>query len=152
MQIRDIMTKEVISVLPETSIEKVAMLLIDNRIHGIPVIVDNKPIGIITETDFFTKGDTVVYLPEYISFLKKGAALDEDAYPEEKAKIDMLLKTAAADVMSHPCITINENADIAYFINLVQERSLKSMPVVDAKGDLVGIVTMADVIHLINMN
>jgi len=55
MKVKDIMTKDVIFVSPETKINKVADKLIKHRIHGVPVIKEGKLVGIITETDFFTK-------------------------------------------------------------------------------------------------
>lgn len=144
------MTKVVISTSPNASIEEVAKLLIKNRIHGVPVIENNKLIGMLTETDFFTKGAMVVYLPEYINFLKNNSMLGKIS-SEEREKIDVLLNTKVRDVMTVPCVAINENSDISEFIKLIREERLKSIPVVDAKDDLVGIITMADVISLVGV-
>jgi len=151
MLIRDIMTKEVFTVSPNASLEEVSKILIQNMIHGIPVVEGNVPIGMITESNFFTNGSMVVYLPEYISFLKKDTMFGKLS-PEEKEKVDILLKTAAKDIMSTPCITINEGDDVKDFFSLVRDKKMKSVPVVDDNGSLAGIVTLADVINLININ
>ena len=144
------MTKEVIFTSLDASIENVAKLLIENNIHGIPVVEAGKPIGIITETDFFTNGSSVVYLPEYINSLRKDVMLGKIS-SNEKEKIAQLLSTTIKDIMSSPCLTIGKDDEISEFIRFVRERGVKSMPVVDGDGNLVGIVTMSDVIHLINI-
>jgi len=150
MLVREVMTKKVISVSPHSSVEEVAELLIGNRIHGVPVVEDGKPVGMITETDFFTKGSVMVYLPQYIDFLKKDSVFGK-VPSEGKEKIDLLLKTRAEDVMSVPCVTIAEDTDVSEFFKLVQEKKLISGPVVDQKGRLAGIITLTDIIDLINI-
>ena len=151
MLIKDVMTKDVISVNVKTPIEEVANLLISHKIHGVPVVDGNKPIGIITETDFFTKGSLTVYLPEYISFLKKDSPIGK-ILPIEKERMTKLLETSAGDVMSSPCITINAVADVKEFFDMVKGGKLISVPVVDGEGFLVGIITLTDIIGLINLN
>lgn len=150
MFIRDVMTKEVISVFPDSSVEEVAQIIIKNRIHGVPVIEGKKLIGIITETDFFTKGSIAVYLPDYISFLKNDTIIGKISDTEEK-KLKLLLKTKAKDIMSSPCITVNKDADVSEFLKLVKEKKLMSVPVVGNKKNLVGIITLADIINIVNI-
>jgi len=150
MLIRDVMTINVISVAPEASINEVGQLLIKYKIHGIPVIDAGKPIGMITETDFFTKGAVTVYLPQYIDFLKKDTVFGK--IPSDGSeKIEQLLKTRAMDIMSYPCLTVCDDDDVSDFFKLVQEKKMISVPVVDRNGSLVGIVTLADIINLIDL-
>jgi len=49
--VKDIMTKQVITVAPETSIADVARILLDRRISGLPVVQQGRVLGIITKTD-----------------------------------------------------------------------------------------------------
>jgi len=63
------------------------------------------------------------------------------------------MDTTAKDIMSSPCITIKENADVEdFFFQKSGEKKLISMPVVDEKGNLAGIITLSDIIHLIGIN
>jgi CBS domain-containing protein len=151
MLIREVMTKEVISVSPDSSVEQVAQLLIGNKIHGVPVVENGKPVGMITETDFFTKGSVTIYLPQYIDFLKKGPASGKVPQGRDE-KVGLLLNTKAKDIMSSPCVTISSDEDVSEFFKLVREKKMISVPVVDHAGILVGIVTLADIINLININ
>ncbi len=53
IKIKDIMTKNPITVTPETTIEKCAILMHDNKIGGLPVLDGDNLVGIITEQDIF---------------------------------------------------------------------------------------------------
>ncbi|EKE18743.1 MAG: CBS protein [uncultured bacterium] len=150
MKIGDVMTSDVFAVGPDMPVGEVAKILINNKLHGVPVVVDGKPSGIITETDFFTKGDVTIYLPEYIDLLKKDSVLQENS-GVQKEKLQALLNASAKDIMSTPCITIDEDADIDEFLGLVKGRKLSSVPVVNSQGMLCGIITLSDVISLIRI-
>jgi CBS domain-containing protein len=59
MKARDVMTKSVISVGPELGIDKLAKLLLDNRISGVPVVdASGEPIGMVSEGDLITRDDS----------------------------------------------------------------------------------------------
>jgi acetoin utilization protein AcuB len=53
IQVKDVMTRKVITVTVDTPIEEAARLMADNKIGGLPVMRDDKLVGIITETDLF---------------------------------------------------------------------------------------------------
>lgn len=51
--VKEIMTKDPITVTPDTTIEEAAVIMRDNQISGLPVVEDGKIVGIVTETDIF---------------------------------------------------------------------------------------------------
>jgi len=53
IKVRDVMTKEVLTVTESTPIEATARMMADNRIGGMPVMRGDRVVGIITETDLF---------------------------------------------------------------------------------------------------
>ena len=53
IRIKDVMTKEVLTVLEDTPIEEAARIMADNKIGGLPVLRGSEVVGIITETDLF---------------------------------------------------------------------------------------------------
>lgn len=54
IRVADIMTKDPLSVRPDETVEKAAVVLMRNRIGGLPVVdEDNKVLGVITDSDVF---------------------------------------------------------------------------------------------------
>ncbi len=51
VQVKDLMTEEVFSVKPEATIEEVATLMIEQKINRVPVVVNEKVVGIISRAD-----------------------------------------------------------------------------------------------------
>lgn len=51
--VKEVMTKNPITVTPDTTIEEAAVIMRDNEISGLPVVEDGKVVGIVTETDIF---------------------------------------------------------------------------------------------------
>ncbi len=151
MIVRDLMTVDVVSVSPKDSIEKVASILTEKRIHGVPVIDDGKLVGIITETDFFIKNSLNFHLPSYIDFIKR-TKFSGKLNREEKEKISDLLDSTANDIMSKNCIVVFPDDNIESLLSVIKERHIHTVPVVDHSGVVVGIVTRADLLKMINLN
>ncbi len=148
MEVKDLMAKKVISVSTETRVTDIANLLMKNRIHGVPVVDnDNRVVGIITETDFFTKDSASLYLPSFIDLLKKSEFL-KIVSRNVKSEIDKLLQATAKDIMTADCITVSSEADVKDVLEIMKEKSIHSIPVVSENNILVGIITMADIIKL----
>jgi acetoin utilization protein AcuB len=53
IKMKDIMTKDVVTVTEDATLEEAARLMADSKIGGLPVMQDGKLVGIITETDIF---------------------------------------------------------------------------------------------------
>jgi acetoin utilization protein AcuB len=53
IKMKDVMTKDVVSVSEDTTLEEAARVMSDNKIGGLPVLRDKKVVGIVTETDLF---------------------------------------------------------------------------------------------------
>ncbi len=53
LKVKEIMTREVITVCPDCPIEEAARIMVDHKIGGLPVVEDGRLVGIITETDLF---------------------------------------------------------------------------------------------------
>lgn len=146
MQIKDIMTKNVISVSPDTGIAQVARTLSQYKIHGVPVMEGKHLVGIITETDFFTKDVSEIHLPTLIRLAKESRI--KRKFFHRKDEIESMVTSTAKDIMTVECSTISPDCDVDELIALVRKNDLHTVPVVI--GDLVvGMVTVADVVRLI---
>ncbi len=81
--VQDVMTKNVISITPDTPLEEAARVMADNKIGSLPVLEDGKLVGIVTETDLFT-----VFL-ELLGARERGIRLTLEI-PERKGEIARL--------------------------------------------------------------
>lgn len=148
MEIKNIMSKSIISVLPEMSIVSVAKMLSEHKIHGVPVVDGKNLVGIITETDFFTKDASGLHLPTYVKVLQKKGVLGS-IFSRKDDFDKKALSAKASDIMTANCITISPEAKVEDFVALIKEKNLHTVPVVSG-GILVGIVTVADIVKLIS--
>lgn len=148
MKIKEIMTSDVISVPKDMPVAEVAEIISSKKIHAVPVLDENrKVLGIITETDFFTKDSAnMVYMPSLIDFMKQGKLNYQD---EDKEAMEAVVNAKAKDIMSTRCENISPDMELADFVKLIKEKSFNSYPVVDDMGELVGIMTVADAIRLL---
>ncbi len=53
LKVEEVMTRQVITIAEDTPLEEAARIMADNKIGGLPVIRDDKLVGIVTETDLF---------------------------------------------------------------------------------------------------
>lgn len=53
IKVKDVMTKDIITVDEDDTIEKAARIMADNKVGGLPVMRGDSPVGVITETDLF---------------------------------------------------------------------------------------------------
>jgi CBS domain-containing protein len=148
MKIKEVMIKDVLSVKENTPISEIAKIMLENKIHAVPVVdEENKVLGIITETDFFTKDSSnMVYMPSLIDFINSGKIKYEDG---EKEAMHAVLHATAKDIMSVKCENVSPEMEMEDFVKLIKERSFNSYPVTDEEGVLIGIITVADAIKLL---
>jgi CBS domain-containing protein len=138
MRVEDVMTREVETVEPGTPIKDVARLLVQRRVSGVPVVdADGSVVGIVSEGDILVKErDRAGSASLLAHFL--------DLEPPERGKHDA---RDAADAMTAPPVTIRGARPVHEAAALMLDRAVNRLPVVDAHGRLVGIVTRADLVR-----
>jgi CBS domain-containing protein len=111
MKSKDIMTGEVITVTPETTVETIAQLLTAHRIGGVPVIVsrDNRRVvGIVSESDLFLKERGIPF-----SAVKLPALFRMWVDPNRLAEIyEGARHHTASDVMTGDVVCVDVEEDI----------------------------------------
>jgi CBS domain-containing protein len=140
LKVRDLMTPEVVTVGPTTSIKDVARSLVDHRISGMPVIDDaGRVLGVVSEGDLIVKegNDPVERRPLARIFG------DSDATRAQLAKV---LALTAGDAMTAPAITVAADAPVAEAAAIMTRGRINRLPVVD-RDELVGVVSRADVVR-----
>jgi CBS domain-containing protein len=137
MRIEDVMTRDVKTVSPGTSLRQVAASLTGLRISGLPVVEGDRVVGVVSEADILVKerGEA----PSRGGLL--GLLLDDRS--ELAAKLHA---STAGEAMTAPAITISPQAPISAAAATMIDEGINRLPVVDDDGRLVGIVTRADLV------
>ena len=150
MQVKDLMTKNVITVKPTDTVNQVADLLFEHHFTGVPVVDDSgKLLGTISERDFIAS-DSKIYLPTYIKLLTE---LDFIKHDEKRLSpaVQNILDATAQDIMNSEPVTIDPEKTIAELAEFFGEKRVNPIPVVDHDGKMVGIVSRSDLIKLFSV-
>lgn len=113
-QLSLIMKKGCITITPDTTVEEAARIFSTQRIHRLPVVEDGKLVGIVTPTDL-------------LALVK-----------------DMKTPLLAEDVIRTTCVTSYEDEPLSYTVPSMRISDSAANPVLDAQGNLVGIITDRD--------
>ncbi len=147
MKVSDIMTKDVITVKRETSVNEVAKVMGARDISGVPVVDDeNHVIGIITELDLIVR-NTRMEMPHFIEVLDWGR-IPLERPKHAKERLQHMLGTQAVDIMTGKVETIGPDAPVEDLAELMVKHRVNPVPVVDENGTLIGIVSRADLVDM----
>jgi len=141
---KDIMVKKVITINRNASVGKLSELLIKNKISGVPV-VDNygKMVGIATEGDLIVK-DADLHFPRYFKLLDSIIYLE--SLSKFKRNLTKYLGTKVGDVMTGKVWIVNKDTPVSEVANIMIRKNVNRVPVLDDKGNLVGIITRSDIV------
>jgi CBS domain-containing protein len=141
MQVKDVMTRNVISVQSDDQVLKAARLMLQNRISGLPVIdKDGELVGIVTEGDFLRRSEigTQRRRSRWLEFIVCPGKLAEDYVHASGRKVEEIMTP-------DPCV-VGEDDPLEKVVELMERRRVKRLPVVRA-GRMVGIVSRANLMH-----
>ncbi len=140
---KDIMTKDVITVKPGTSIEDLSAILVKNGISGVPVVDDAGALyGIATENDLISR-NTRLHIPTVVSFLDAAIYLESSKKFEEEVK--RLAATRVGDICARKVVTISEETTLTDIATIMDDKKVHLLPVVRS-SKIVGIVGKRDVV------
>jgi len=117
--VRDVMTKSVKVVRPDSSVKEVVATMNKFDIGSIVVVQGERPVGIITEKDILRRIVEPCLAPETLT---------------------------ARQVMTSPVIMIDENASIDEAAKLMAKKHVRKLLVTKNGNELVGILTFADIV------
>ena len=121
MEVKDIMTPDPACCTPDTTLQRVAEMMVENDCGEIPVvenIASMKPVGVITDRDIVCR--TV-------------------------AKGLNPLSLTVSECMTTPCVTVTPDMPLDECCRVLEENQIRRVPVVDADGACCGIVALADI-------
>ena len=143
LKARDIMTRELITVSPGTEITHAAKLLIEKGINGIPVVDEEKLVGIICQGDLIVQQKRMP-IPSLFTLLDGFIPLKTPKHFERE--IQKIAATTVDKVMTPDPVTIGPDTSIEDIASLMVDKNIHTLPVVDGKK-LVGIVGKEDILR-----
>jgi len=143
MQTRQIMTENVITVSPATSVADAAKLMLDNHISGLPVVEDGRVVGIVTEGDFLRRSElgTERKRPNWLQFVL-GTGREAADYVQAHGR-------KVADVMTRDPVTVTEDTSLQDLVAAMEAHHVKRL-LVTRDGRLCGIVTRANLLRAVS--
>lgn len=135
--VAQLMTRNVLTVQPDTPLRDVAQLLSDRGISGVPVVERNRVLGVVSQTDIVAK--------ERGPAAKRGRFATWFARPSKAAERDRLEARTAGEAMTSPAITIESWQTVANAAVVMLNRDIDRLPVLE-DDELVGIITRADLV------
>ena len=116
--VRDIMSKDVQVVRPDTTIQEVVATMSKFDISSILVVQSERPVGIVTTRDVLSKVVVQCLAPRALT---------------------------ARQIMSSPLVTIDESATVEEAARLMAQKKVKNLPVMDGEK-LAGVLTYTDIV------
>ena len=123
INIGDVMTKSVISVDAALTINETAKMMEDAKVGAVIVMENNIPVGIVTDRDFSVKVAAHAYQ----------------------------ITEPVKQIMSSPLFSINSDESVRIAADLMHERKIRKLPVID-DGNVVGIITATDIVNLLSVS
>jgi CBS domain-containing protein len=140
MKVKDIMTKNVITVKPETTLKELAKIIKTHRINGVPVVDEGDTlVGIVTMTDMLKILRDIYYWAE-IEKAKPGLGV-KDALIEEKNNATVQTK------MTTGVYTVSEEESVEDVVEIMCKRNIHTIPVVKEKK-LIGVIGATDIVNI----
>ena len=140
MNAADVMTPDVITVHPDTPLDQVISVMLENRISGVPVMDKDSLVGIISEGDLLRRVELGTQ-PRRSHLLEAFATATSLA-----AEYARTHGRKASEVMTRAVITVGDDAPIAVIAEVMETHRVKRVPVL-RNGKLVGIVSRANLLR-----
>lgn len=135
MKVSDLMTTEVTTVSPETSLKEAARLMSGLGVSGLPVVeADGRVVGMLTEADFVERASA-----------SHRAGLLESLFDRDSRR---LRADSVGEAMTRNVISVGPDASHRSAARVMDRKAIKRLPVIDADGHLLGIVSRSDVLSV----
>jgi len=127
MHARDLMSRDIVTVREDHSVEDLVEVLVGEHIHGAPVVdAEGRLVGIVTQQDIF------------FGSMTKGA----EAFDTREGRVRNRLKVR--DIMTAPAVSVAEDTDLDSLCDLMHKLRIHRLPVV-SNGAVTGVVSSLDV-------
>jgi CBS domain-containing protein len=142
------METDVVTVSPEDDIETLIRLLRAHELPGVPVVRDDRLVGIVTDGDLILRSDDAdLHLPHYLELFGGIVFLEPLKHLEDRLR--KAFATKVSDMMTRDVLTIAPTASVQEAARKISSSGHNRLPVVD-NGRLVGVVTRVDCLEALS--
>lgn len=139
--VAEFMTRQPVTVGPETPVVQVVELLLGKLYRALPVVdARNHVLGIITNADLLEKGGL-------LARIEVGQRLGPDELRGLLAQVQA--DKVAGQIMSSPVVTVRADDALGHVVQLMLDRSFKRFPVVDNQDRLIGMISRLDILRAV---
>jgi len=144
LKVKDIMTRELITVSPETEIVHATKLLLENRINGVPVTDEmGKLVGILCQSDLIAQQKKLP-IPSFFTILN--GLIPITSMKQIEKQVQKITAATVAQAMTKNPVTVQSDTEIEEVASLMVDNNFHTIPVMD-EGKLVGIVGKEDILR-----
>ncbi|MBE0617186.1 MAG: CBS domain-containing protein [Proteobacteria bacterium] len=137
---KDLMTTPVVAAQFDTPLSEVAEWMAQAGVSGVPVLdALGRPVGMISEADFLSRMADA-NSPGFMGVIAQ-------CLQGRKCLAVPIRGSTAADIMTSPPVTVEEETPLADVVEQMTRAGVNRVPVVSAGGQVVGIVSRADLIR-----
>lgn len=178
MNVSDLMIEDVISIVPEDTVGKAISLMLENKIHQLPVVSKNSYHGMVyvknlIETNVFprtTKAQTVTVNTASLepnakiwetsqaiirSGLRALPVITNGKLVGIVSETDLALVVDVGDALVDDVMTgaivVEEDSTVAYALSIMRRQSISRLPVINKNGKLVGVVDTLDIVQVLGV-
>jgi CBS domain-containing protein len=146
VDVRDIMDASPAKASPDTPVDALVALLRERGVPGVPVVDDDgRCVGMVTEADLVLPDDQGdLHLPHYINLF--GGTVFLEPLGRYEQRLRKAFASTAEDMMTRDPDTVRPDVSAKDAARLIHDTGHNRLPVVDADGRLVGVVTRLDVL------
>ena len=131
---RELMTTDLVTVLADTPVKVALTLLDENDITSLPVLgEDGRIVGVVSEADL---------IRELVGPDPRTHAIPHDEPRDDRPRY-------VGDVMTSHAVTVHPETDLAVAVDIATSTGVKSLPVVDDDGRVVGVLSRRDVVRML---
>ncbi len=144
LKAKDIMSRDVVTVYPDTDILSAARLLLDKKLNGLPVVDKHNRIkGILCQSDLVFQQEKIP-LPSFFSIL--GGVVPLRSQSAIEAEIEKISAMTVREAMTANPVTVMPETGIDEIATLMVKRKIHTLPV-EEDGILVGVVGKEDILR-----
>lgn len=145
LTVKDIMTKDVITVTPDMEIVAAAKILMDNHINGVPVVDENGDVvGILCRDDLISQQKRLP-VPSFFVVLDGIIPLSSSKHMEKE--MEKIAAITVDHAMTPEPTTVSPDTPIEDVASLMVDKNIHTIPVLDADGRLAGVVGKEDMLR-----